>query len=565
MGKILTWLPTATSALAGAAVLMSGGHGALYELAVAAAGLSVAGAVVFAIDSARRARDLARLHRAVLSSEERYREMFTYDPTAAYICTPSGALITCNPSFASMFGFRSVDDALTLDLGSACKGPTNARLFLDEVQTHGRLLDREVEYEGPDGKPLHVMQSAVGVFDKGGRLKEICGYIIDTTQRRQLEAQLRQAQKMEAVGQLAGGIAHDFNNILTAIIGFSDFALAHLGPDTLAHADVEEIRKAGQRAVDLTRQLLAFSRRQVVQPVVLDVNHVLTDMDRLIRRLLGAHIEFVTLHSAMEARVKIDRGQLEQILTNLVVNASDAMPAGGRLIVESSVEDVRDLGQGRFEFAPGSYVVISVCDTGTGIDAETQSRIFEPFFTTKGAGKGTGLGLSTVYGIVKQANGFIEVSSKPGDTRFKVYLPATGAPLDAPEAAAPSRAEASRSHATVLVVEDDTAVRELITDILAAEGYTTLVAGSGAEAMGVLDQRGSPVDLILTDVIMPEMGGRELAEEVERSFPNSKILFISGYPTTMVAQQGVLKSGVSFLEKPFSTEALKTKVLAMLN
>ena len=496
-------------------------------------------------------------------SEVRYREMFMNALTGAWVATPAGRLIACNPVFASMFGFASVEDALRLDLPSIYTRPGDREAFLDQLLAERRIENREIEFRRPDGKSLHAVQNVVGIVDDSGDLVEIRGYLIDTTQQKDLEAQLRQANKMEAVGQLAGGIAHDFNNILTVIIGVSEFMLSRFKPGTPDHADVEEILKAGKRAADLTRQLLAFSRRQIVQPVVLDVNVVVAGMDTLVRRLVGEHLDFVTVRTAGQTRVKMDQGQLEQVITNLVVNARDAMPDGGTLTVEISVVQLDELGGGRYAFRPGRYVRLAVSDTGTGIDPDTQARIFEPFFTTKETGKGTGLGLATVYGIVKQADGFIDLHSEPGSTTFKIYLPVTDEPLRAVEGAPPPIRPVLRD-LVILVVEDDPAVRALIRKTLTAEGCRILEAGNGKEALGLLEQGGTPVDLVLTDVVMPGMGGRSLADHVGQLYPELKILFMSGYPSTMVATHGVLNSEVCFLEKPFSPDVLNAKVSEML-
>ena len=496
-------------------------------------------------------------------SEERYREMFINDLAGTYVATPSGRLIACNPAFASMFGFASIDEALRMDLVTIYEKTQDREDYLEALRAERRLVNRETQFRRPDGKQLHVIQNVVGVFDERGNLIEIRGYLIDTTDRKQLEDQLRQAQKMEAVGHLAGGIAHDFNNLLTAILGFSDFLLAGLEPGDPRRADAEEIQKAGERAAGLTRQLLTFSRRQVVQPVVLDVNLVVSGMDRLIRRLIGENLDFVTTMTADQVRVKIDPGQLEQVMANLAVNARDAMPDGGKLTVKTSIVERGELGRERPEFKPGRYVLISVSDSGTGIDAETLPHIFEPFFTTKGVGQGTGLGLSTVYGIVKQANGFIDVHSEVGGTTFEICLPWTDEPLASAEGA-PRDIGRKMQDVTILVVEDDIVVRELIRKTLVVEGYQILEAGNGAEALGVLAQRAKPVDLVLTDVVMPEMGGRSLADHLETLRPELKILFMSGYPSTMIASHGVLNPGVSFLGKPFSPGVLKNKVREML-
>ncbi|MDO8500570.1 MAG: PAS domain-containing protein [Gemmatimonadaceae bacterium] len=519
------------------------------------------GEVEFLVFSLNDVTDRVQAQEAVRQSEERYREMIMSNFTGAYVSTPAGALLACNPAFASMLGFASVEEALGTDLASPYKDPEDRREFLDALRAERRLDNRETEYRRSDGKPLHAIENAVGVFDEGGDLIEIRGYLIDTTQRKHLEDQLRQAQKMEAVGQLAGGIAHDFNNILTAILGFSELLLASFEPGDPRCADVEEVLKAGEHGASLTRQLLAFSRRQVVQPVILDVNVVVTGIESLIRRLIGENIDFRTILRASQARVKMDKGQLEQVLANLVVNARDAMPDVGKLTVETSAGQLDELGRGRFKFRPGRYVLISVSDTGTGMDAETQSRIFEPFFTTKEIGRGTGLGLSTVYGIVKQASGFIDVQSEPGSTTFKIYLPLTDEPLT-PAEGAPCTIRPDLRDTTILVVEDDPAVRELIRKTLAAEGYRILEAENGLVALGLLEQREKPVDLVLTDVVMPGMSGRSLADRVGQLYPELKILFMSGYSS--IADKEVLDFGVYFLEKPFSPEVLKAEVLKML-
>ena len=528
------------------------------QLTGGALGLHELGAAIDSMATALETRERERQQ-----SEERYREMFMNDLTGAWVATPAGRLIACNPAFASMFGLASVEDALRLDLASIYKRPGERQAFLGLLRAERRIENREVEFRRPDGKPLHAVQNVVGIVDDRGDLVEIRGYLVDTTQRKDLEAQLRQAHKMEAVGQLAGGIAHDFNNILTVIVGVSELMLSRFRPGAPDHADVEEILKAGKRAADLTRQLLTFSRRQIVKPVVLDVNVVVAGTDTLVRRLVGEHLDFVTVLTADQARVKMDQGQLEQVVTNLVVNARDAMPDGGTLTVETSVVRLDELGRGRFKFTPGRYVLLAVSDTGTGIDTDTQARIFEPFFTTKETGKGTGLGLATVYGIVKQADGFIDLHSEPGSTTFKIYLPVTDEPLRAAEGAPPPIRLVLRD-LVILVVEDDPAVRALIRKTLAAEGCRILEAGDGSEALGLLEQHGTPVDLVLTDVVMPGMGGRSLADHVGQLYPELKILFMSGYPGPMVASHGVLNSEVCFLEKPFSPDVLKVKVSEML-
>ncbi len=512
------------------------------------------------------ARDVTaarRIEESLRQSEARYREIFENDLTGAYIAAPDGSILACNPAFVSMFGFASVDEALRADFGAMFAGAADRAAFLDTIDAGRRIENREAELRRADGKALHVIQNAVGLFDERGRLVEVRGYLIDTTQRKHLEDQLRQAQKMEAVGRLAGGLAHDMNNMLTAILGFSEIWLAGAAPDAPGRADVEEIQDAGRRASDLTRQLLAFSRRQIVRPVVVDVNATVTGLETLVRRLIGEDVTLVTRLADGGLHVKIDPGQIEQMLVNLAVNARDAMPGGGTLAVETAACDHdAPAGHDGARARPGPHARISVSDTGTGIDEDTLPHIFEPFFTTKEAGKGTGLGLPTIYGIVRQAGGVIDVRSEPGATTFDIYLPLTDAPLT-PEEPRPGGAGRQVRHLTILVVEDDDAVRRFVRRTLEAEGYRLLEAANGADALGLLDRHQDSVDLVLTDVVMPGMSGRALADQIGRRLPGVKVLYMSGYPSTVIAGQGVLDPGIHFLEKPFSGGVLKAKVVEM--
>jgi PAS domain S-box-containing protein len=389
----------------------------------------------------------------------------------------------------------------------------------------------------------------------------------DITEREHLEAQLLQAQKIEAVGRLAGGIAHDFNNLVTAILGYADLALRRLAPQDPLRRNVEEITRAAERAAGLTQQLLAFSRKQVLQPRVLDVRAVLEGAQGLLRRLIGEDIELVIRAGPNVGRVRVDPVQLEQVLLNLAINARDAMPQGGRLVLEASDADLdeayaRDHLGGR----AGRFVMIAVSDTGHGMDRETQARIFEPFFTTKEVGKGTGLGLSTVYGIVKQSGGYIWVYSEPGrGSTFKVYLPRV---IPEGEESAPSPVEPAfpaRGSETVLLVEDEDSVRELVQELLESVGYQVLTAARPAEAMRLSQDYAGRVHLLVTDVVMPQMGGPELAQRLRALRPEMKVLFLSGYSPGIVEEHGVLDHGATFLQKPFSAEALETKVRETLD
>lgn len=387
----------------------------------------------------------------------------------------------------------------------------------------------------------------------------------DCTRRKQLEEQLRQAQKMEAVGMLAGGIAHDFNNLLTIINGYSQLLLATLPESDSNHSAVEQIMKAGERAAELTRQLLTFSRRQVLRPKVLDLNAVVTGMGSMLRRLIGEHIELHIVVGPDLGRVHADPGQIEQVVLNLAVNARDAMPEGGTLIVETANTELDQTYTGaHVAVKPGPYVMLAVTDTGTGMDAETRSHLFEPFFTTKGQGKGTGLGLSTVYGIIKQSGGNLGVYSEPGQgTCVKVYLPRVDQPVALDSEKSPELAK--QGSETILVVEDEEAVRRLISETLQRNGYRVLVAASGREALAITGSHPNAIQLVITDVVMPQMSGRELAGKLKAQRPDIQVLFISGYTDQAITRNGGLESGANFLQKPFTPATLMRKVREILD
>lgn len=387
---------------------------------------------------------------------------------------------------------------------------------------------------------------------------------------RRSEEQFRQAQKMEAIGQLAGGVAHDFNNLLTIINGYSDLLLnGILGPQDAAREAVDEIRKASQRASTLTRQLLAFSRRQVLAPQVLVLNSIVQDMDKMLRRLIGEDIQLTTGLAADLGTVKADPGQIEQVLLNLAVNARDAMPQGGRITIETAnVLLDETYAASHPEVRPGSFVMLAVTDTGCGMDAATQVRIFEPFFTTKGAGKGTGLGLATVYGIVKQSGGSIYVYSEAGrGTSFKIYLPRVEEAVAAPvrPAAAPTPQTRAGGQETLLVVEDDDAVRALTRTVLRGKSYNVIEAIDADEALRWVEEHSEPIHLLVTDVVMPGMSGRALAERLTELRPELKVLYVSGYTDDAVVRHGLLEAEIAFLQKPFTPDALARKVRELLD
>ena len=380
------------------------------------------------------------------------------------------------------------------------------------------------------------------------------------------EEQLRMSQKLEAIGQLAGGVAHDFNNLLTVISGYSELVLNRLTESDDNRPKVQEIKRAAERASTLTRQLLAFSRKQVLQPELFDLNHLVSDMSKMLRRLIGENIEMTTV-IGQTALVNADPGQLEQVLMNLVVNARDAMPDGGLLTIETARVEIDEVyASSHLSVQPGPYVMMAVSDTGCGMDAETRKHIFEPFFTTKEQGKGTGLGLSTVYGIVQQSGGNIWLYSEPGHgTVFKIYLPAATEP-EAQSMTIPDEGELPRGTETVLIVEDEPQIRALAFDCLAQYGYYVLGAANGVEALQLIESSpGRPIDLVLTDVVMPNLSGRELSERVTVLQPSAKVLFMSGYTNDSVMKHGILDGATWFIQKPFTLESLVRRVREVLD
>jgi PAS domain S-box-containing protein len=417
-----------------------------------------------------------------------------------------------------------------------------------------------------DGEPIQVSLTISPIRDAAGRTVGAATIARDISERKALEEQLRQAQKMEAIGHLAGGVAHDFNNLLTVITGYSDLLLGNLRRDDPAHHLVSEIRKAGDRAAALTRQLLAFSRKAILQPVVLDLNAVVEDMDKMCRRLIGEDVEFVTSLDPALGKVKADPGQVEQALLDLVVNARDAMPTGGRLTIETrNVELDEAFARTHVEVRPGPYVLLAVSDTGCGMTPEVKAHTFEPFFTTKEVGKGTGLGLAMVHGVVKQSEGHIEVASEVGrGTTFSIYLPRLE---PAPAAGRPDSSEVRipGGRETVLLTEDEDGLRTLTRMVLESNGYAVIVARSPQEALEAATRHKGPLHLLVTDVVMPQMNGCQLAGLLTPLYPGLKVLYISGYTDEAVIRHGVRERETAFLQKPFTPATLARKVREVLD
>jgi signal transduction histidine kinase/ActR/RegA family two-component response regulator len=471
----------------------------------------------------------------------------------------------CNDALARLHGFASADQMRGLPMThfNLLKDPRNREVVFRIVRSSYRITDGESVKVEAHGHTRYFLNNVSGVVEQGC-LVRIWGTQREVTEQRQLEAQLRHAQKMEAVGRLAGGVAHDFNNLLSVIHGYSELMLARFYPGSPEHKEAQQVLHATERAATLTRQLLALGRKQVMAPRIVDLNSVVYDIYPLLRRLVREDVEFVSFTEPQLWRVKADPSQLEQVLVNLVVNASDATPAGGCVRIETRNVDLgaTDSLAGLW-LAPGEYVQLTVSDTGVGMDSETRARIFEPFFSTKVAGKGTGLGLATVYGIVRQSGGHISVNSEPGTgSAFTVHLPRThGTPEPAVEDT-PSRSTPKRS-GTLLLVEDDPAVRQLARQILQARGYTVHSASSGYDALNIAAENRCNIDLVVTDVIMPGMAGDELVARLRETRPDLGVVFVSGYASDSIPNI-VTDARTAFLQKPFPVEELVRKVYDLM-
>jgi PAS domain S-box-containing protein len=500
-------------------------------------------------------------------SEINFRSLVTDAPYGICRCDSAGRLLDTNPALLAMLGYSSARDLLGQHLAALYADTQQWFELADYLRSATPFNGLIAEWKRRDGAAIVVRVSGRTVSN-GGKEKTFELFAEDVTERRALEQQLRQSQKMEAVGRLAGGIAHDFNNLLMVISGYSEFLLDRLGQEPALRGPAQEIASAAGRATSLTRQLLAFSRKQMLAPKILDLNSVVTENLKLLTRVIGEDIDLVMVAAAEIGSVRADAGQIEQVIMNLAVNARDAMPSGGKLTIETSNVSL-DEESARFHpsLKPGDYILLAISDTGAGMDSETQSRIFEPFFTTKGP-KGTGLGLSTVYGIVKQSGGYIWVYSESGKgTTFKIYLPRVAETVERPaQIAAPAESVAIEPGTeTILLVEDEANLRYLARQFLEKQGYRVIEAADGAVAMQVAVAHEGVIHLLLTDVIMPGMNGRELAQRISEIRPNVKVLYMSGYTENVIGRNGTLDAGVRLLQKPFTLRDLKSKVREVLD
>jgi PAS domain S-box-containing protein len=500
-------------------------------------------------------------------SESNFRSLVMNAPYGICRCDALGILQDANPALVTMFGYGSAAELTGRHLGSLYADAQQWFQTADYFHARKEFNNLTTECVRKDGAAIVARISGRSIPNgKTGDSFEI--FMEDATETRTLELQLRQAQKMEAIGRLAGGIAHDFNNLLMVISGYSEFLLERLGPDPRLRGPAQEISHATQRATSLTRQLLAFSRKQMLAPKVLDLNEVVAENLKMLTRMIGEDIDLVMVPGPAIGAVRADPGQIDQVIMNLAVNSRDAMPDGGKLMIETAnVSLDENFARTHTPLPAGDYVMLAISDTGIGMDSETQSRIFEPFFTTKGA-KGTGLGLSTVYGIVKQSGGFIFVDSQPHrGTAFRAYFPRVDGREDA--AAAQDtlglpRADHGREE-TILLVEDETNLRRLARQYLETQGYKVLEAEDGAAALQIVDGYEGAIDLLLTDVIMPGMNGRELAAHILKLLPDVRVLYMSGYTENAIGHDGTLDAGINLLQKPFSLPALKERVREVLD
>ncbi|HTZ74505.1 MAG TPA: PAS domain S-box protein [Candidatus Aquilonibacter sp.] len=506
---------------------------------------------------------LQKIRRRLTEREEFFQLISENVADMIAVVDASGKRLYNSPSYHRVLGYTQEELKSIASLEQI--HPDDQQLVSDVIaETRRTGIGRRIEFRmrHKHGHWVHLESTASVVPDASGHVDRLIVVNREISERRRLEEQLRQSQKMEAIGRLSGGVAHDFNNLLGVIIGYGEILEERIDSANPLRASVDQILKAGRRAASLTRQLLAFSRQQVLEPKVLRLNAVVADMEKMLRRMIGEDVELTISLGPSLGRIRADQGQIEQVIMNLAVNSRDAMPNGGKLVIETMNFEIDRAFAARYAYPvlAGPYILLTVADSGTGMDAATQQRIFEPFFTTKEKGKGTGLGLSTVYGVVKQSSGYIDVYSTLGKgTTFNIYLPRTDS-SEGDDGHDAGPATATRGTETILLVEDEDTLRALTKNLLELNGYTVLEAANGAAALEISDRAPGEIHLLLTDVVMPGINGRVLADQLKSKRPGIKTMFMSGYTGQRVGEETIFRPGTIFLQKPFSREQLARKV-----
>jgi len=526
----------------------------------------IGGNVVGRVWSFRDVTDQKRAEDSLRESEQKYRSLFEESKDVVYISTPAGKFLDINNAGVELFGYSSKEELLQIDIPrDLYVSPDDRMHFQNLLLKQGYVKDYEVVFKKKEGEHVTVLLTATAVPDETGEIAAYRGIMKDITERKRLEEQLLQAQKMEAIGQLAGGIAHDFNNILTAIIGFGNLLKMETEKDDPLRSYITQILDSAARAANLTQALLAFSRKQIISPRPVNLNEIIRGIDRLLSRLIGEDVELSTLLTDKDLIIMADSGQIDQVLMNLATNSRDAMPEGGRLIIRTELtefdsEFVKAHGFGQ----PGHYALITVEDTGHGMDEKTRERIFEPFFTTKDVGKGTGLGLAMAYGIIKQHNGYFTVYSELNEgTIFKIYLPLIKSKVTYTALTRVPTPLGGKE--TILVAEDNDQVRELIRKVLSGYGYEVLEAVDGEDAIRIFKKNRDSIQLLILDVIMPKKNGKEVYKQIKKERPDMEAIFTSGYTADIVHNKGILEKGLNFILKPLSPEELLRKVRKVLD